>query len=101
MPALNEVAAFIIDGVVVNVGALSTENDYEAAHALLADQFDEIRIVPRAGIGWIDTPDGLRPEQPYPSWVWGGEWWEAPVEYPSDGGSYVWDEDTVSWVEVV
>lgn len=99
MPALNEVAAFIIDGTVVNVGALSTENDYEAAHALLADQFDEIRIVPRAGIGWTVWEDGsLRPEQPFASWVWDGEWWQAPAEYPSEG-VYVWDEGTVSWVE--
>ena len=101
MPALNEVAAYIIDGVVVNVGALSTENDYTAAHAALADKFDEIRIVPAAGIGWTVEKDGLRPPAPYPSWVWDGEGWQAPVEYPSDGNTYTWDEDTVSWVEVV
>jgi hypothetical protein len=39
-----------------------------------------------------------RPEQPYPSWVWNGEGWEAPVEYPDDGESYIWDEESQSWV---
>ena len=40
------------------------------------------------------------PAQPYPSWVWGGDQWNAPVEMPDDGNYYKWDEDTLSWVEV-
>ena len=104
MPALPDVAAFIIDGVVVNVGALSTENDYTAAHAALADQFDEIRIVKHAGIGWVDTPDGLRAPKPDDTtWVWddANGWWDRPVPYPSDGGNYSWDEDAQGWAPVV
>jgi hypothetical protein len=100
MPALSEVAAFIIDGVVMNVGALSTDNDYTAAHAALADQFDEIRIVPRAGIGWKVTPDGLRPDKPDDTtWAWDDTngWWDRPVPYPNDGGDYVWDEGAQDW----
>jgi hypothetical protein len=42
----------------------------------------------------------LRPEQPYPSWVWDDGSWAAPVPYPSDGGSYVWDEEAGDWVAV-
>jgi len=38
-----------------------------------------------------------RPFQPYPSWIWNGETWEAPVPYPEGGGSYVWNEDTQEW----
>jgi hypothetical protein len=40
--------------------------------------------------------------QPYPSWVLNeSTWlWEAPVPYPSEGGPYVWDEATQSWVLV-
>ena len=98
MPALPEVAAYIIDGVVVNVGALSTENDYTAAHAALADKFDEIRIVPRAGIGWTVEEDGLRPLAPYPSWTWDGGEWVAPV--PKPDGDYWWDEGAQDWKPV-
>jgi hypothetical protein len=53
--------------------------------------------------GWIGwTWDGTKfiPPQPYPSWTYNAETnsWEAPVPYPTDGGSYRWDEDTLSWV---
>jgi len=41
-----------------------------------------------------------RPPQPYPSWTWGGEWWEPPVPYPDDGGYYEWDEDAQQWATV-
>jgi len=38
--------------------------------------------------------------QPYPSWNWvEGEGWVAPVDYPTDGKDYYWDEDSQSWVE--
>lgn len=38
--------------------------------------------------------------QPYPSWVLNeqGEW-EAPIEYPSDGGAYIWDEQNQAWID--
>ena len=40
--------------------------------------------------------------QPYPSWIISSPaWiWEAPVPYPTDGKEYVWDEATLSWVEI-
>jgi hypothetical protein len=38
-----------------------------------------------------------RPEQPYSSWTWNGEIWEAPATYPEGGGSYVWDEENQEW----
>jgi hypothetical protein len=27
--------------------------------------------------------------------------WEAPVSYPTDGKSYDWNEETLTWVEVI
>lgn len=57
-----------------------------------------------AGIGsTYDVPnDVFYAPQPYPSWILNtSTWlWEAPVPYPTDGGNYVWDEATVSWVLV-
>lgn len=55
-----------------------------------------------AGIGF--TYDVIRdafiPPKPYASWVLNDETclWEPPIPYPTDGGSYRWDEATVSWV---
>ena len=39
--------------------------------------------------------------QPFPSWKLDANHdWQPPVPYPTDGGMYVWDEETLSWVEI-
>lgn len=57
-----------------------------------------------AGIGFTydEGRDAFIPPQPYPSWVLNEETcqWHPAVAYPEDGGTYAWDEDTVSWAEV-
>ena len=56
-----------------------------------------------AGIGYTydETNDVFYAPQPYPSWTLDDAWlWQAPVPYPDDGGQYVWDEDSLAWVEV-
>lgn len=39
--------------------------------------------------------------KPYPSWIVEEQLnsWRAPVDYPTDGAFYAWDEETVSWFE--
>lgn len=46
------------------------------------------------------TLDAFLTPKPYPSWVLdeASYDWVAPVPYPTDGGLYVWDEDSLSWV---
>ena len=57
-----------------------------------------------AGIGYTYDADrdAFIPPQPFASWVLNEDTclWEAPVEYPSDGKAYIWDEDGASWVEL-
>lgn len=57
-----------------------------------------------AGIGFTydEQRDAFIPPQPFPSWVLVEETcqWVAPTPYPTDGKIYVWDEDTLAWVEV-
>lgn len=57
-----------------------------------------------AGIGYTyDTLlDAFIPPKPFPSWLLNTETclWEAPTPYPTDGKYYIWDEQTLSWVEV-
>lgn len=57
-----------------------------------------------AGIGYVydATLDAFIPPKPYPSWLLNTTicQWEAPVPYPTDGKYYVWDEATLSWVEL-
>ena len=63
-----------------------------------------------AGIGYTfsDAPQwsaqggAFIPPQPFPSWVLNPDTalWDAPVPMPTQGGPWVWDEDTLSWVEI-
>ena len=64
-----------------------------------------------AGIGYTfdAARDAFIPPKPFPSWVLNESTcqWQAPVPMPADAGTgtppkmYGWDEDTVTWVEVV
>ena len=57
-----------------------------------------------AGIGFTydRTRDAFIPPKPYASWLLNEDscLWNAPVEYPTDGKHYQWDEATTAWVEV-
>ena len=62
-----------------------------------------------AGIGYTydKTKDAFYAPQPYPSWTLVEDTcqWTAPVTYPDDDKSYIWDEDAYQadnnngWVE--
>lgn len=54
-----------------------------------------------AGIGYTydEQRDAFIPSKPFDSWVLNEDTclWEAPIEYPTDGQMYYWDEPTQSW----
>ena len=58
-----------------------------------------------AGIGYLydSERDAFIPPKPFDSWVLNDDTclWEAPVPMPEDGKIYTWDEETLSWIEVV
>ena len=58
-----------------------------------------------AGIGYTydNINDVFYAPRPYDSWTLSHDtWlWEAPVAYPDDGKTYVWNEETTNWQEVV
>jgi hypothetical protein len=59
-----------------------------------------------AGIGFTYDPirDAFIPPRPdgFISWIVDEETctWKTPIDMPSDGNHYEWDEDSVSWIEV-
>ena len=57
-----------------------------------------------AGIGYTYDAerDAFIPPKPFESWILNEETclWDAPTPYPTDGGIYRWDEDTLAWVTV-
>lgn len=56
-----------------------------------------------AGKGYIydEDTDLFFPPKPFPSWIMDVEnvAWKAPVEYPTDGEYYVWDEPSKNWID--
>ena len=55
------------------------------------------------GYTYDSVRDAFISPKPYNSWVLNEDTcnWESPAPYPSDGKLYTWDEDTVSWIEVI
>ena len=55
-----------------------------------------------AGIGYKydSSRDAFIPPKPYESWVLNETSciWESPIEHPTDGNLYNWDEDNQEWV---
>ena len=56
-----------------------------------------------AGVGYTYDPvrNAFYGPQPFESWTLNEESciWEAPVAYPDDGNLYLWDEETLNWIE--
>ena len=85
MPVLPQVAAMVDGGVVTNVAALSTENDYTDWLKDARTRHDSVLIVDAAGIGWEEyEPGKVRPPQPSPDCVWTGDEWDCPEPEPDD-----------------
>ena len=58
-----------------------------------------------AGIGFAYDliKDAFIPIQPFPSWSLNQTTcqWQAPVEFPTDGKRYEWNEELKKWVEMI
>lgn len=58
-----------------------------------------------AGIGFTydSVRDAFIPEKPFDSWMLNEDTclWEAPVLYPTDGKNYMWNEEQMTWIEMV
>ena len=56
-----------------------------------------------AGIGFTydATNDVFYAPKPYPSWILNeSTWlWKAPVDYPTEEGRFIWNEETLTWNE--
>lgn len=57
-----------------------------------------------AGIGYAydESRDAFIPPKPHDSWLLDEKTcnWIAPVEYPSDGVIYEWDEEQLDWTPI-
>lgn len=95
---MERIFAAIDNGVITNTFVA----DDSFVDLIRADHDDVVEVTnlsPQPGINWTVHPDGYRPPTPYPSWVWSGTAWEAPVPKPSEG-DWVWDEETSDWIPI-
>jgi hypothetical protein len=57
-----------------------------------------------AGIGYTydEQRDAFIPPNPFPSWTLNEQTclWNPPIPKPLNGKFYVWNEETLSWIEV-
>lgn len=44
---------------------------------------------------------GWRPPQPYPSWLWQNNQWNAPIDPPNDLKPKAWNEDLQIWEYII
>jgi hypothetical protein len=52
------------------------------------------------GFRYDSEADVFVAPQPYPSWTLDADHdWQPPTPMPAEGGPWVWEEDTLSWVE--
>lgn len=99
----------IVTEVIVGKDETDTTHDWEQFYGEIRNQVCKrtsynARIRKNyAGIGYTYDPirDAFIPPQPFPSWVLVEETcqWNPPVEMPTDGKRYVWDESTINWIE--
>lgn len=56
-----------------------------------------------AGYTYDAQRDAFIPPKPFASWTLDEETclWNAPVEYPTDGKKYLWNEEQINWVEII
>ena len=57
-----------------------------------------------AGIGYTydENRDAFISPKPFNSWILNENTcnWEAPINYPTDGKTYKWNEETLTWIEI-
>jgi hypothetical protein len=97
----------IIDSGLFGTGWLQTSYNTRGGIHYGADGQPDNKTALRAnyaGIGYTydQGNDVFYAPQPYPSWtISSPTWiWTPPVPCPVDDKRYVWNEDTISWIEI-
>ena len=92
---MSRYAAKVEDGTVTQV----IRGDADWAATRLGGRW--VGVEQKVGQGWEDwQPGSLRAPSPYESWTWDGSKWKAPKRKPLLGGTYIWDEELSSWVDI-
>ena len=60
------------------------------------------KVFAQSGFAYLPEKDAFQPPSPFPSWVFDEEtWtWVSPVPQPVSEESFTWNEETLAWEEV-
>lgn len=89
----------VIDHELIMSGGWGSPEDWiETGEAVIATKVNNAFI----GGLYNKTNDVFYEQQPFPSWSLNEtSWlWFPPTSYPQDGKRYMWDEPTLTWVEI-
>ena len=95
----------IVTEVIVGKDETDTSHNWEEYYGAIRNQICKrtsynARIRGKyAGLGdyYDSVNDIFVAPKPFPSWIQDGSYWKAPVDMPTDGKVYLWDEPTLSW----
>lgn len=93
--------AVIEDNYVINV---ILSDSKEIAEEVTQKECVESTEENPIAIGWYWSTEHNKyiMPSPFPSWIFDGNNWNAPVPRPEDVNKfYEWDEATMSWIEIV
>lgn len=104
----------VLEVLVVNNDVLDASNEEASGIAFLTQLFNGYSNWKQtsynrttrgtfAGIGYSYNAeeDIFVAFQPYPSWTRSGSFWNPPTPMPTGDGRYIWNEETLSWDEVI
>lgn len=94
--------AFIKENDVINVVVFDNpsedllnhfKNEFNLDNIIIANENSETGGTYEDNVFWR--------KKPYASWIKDEELkdWKSPISYPEDGKSYIWDEDSISWIQ--
>ena len=81
-------------------GGVHYTSDEEGNRTVSEDQSKALRYnFASIGGSYDKDADAFIPPKPFPSWVLNTDTyrWEPPVEAPTEGGPFAWNEETQSW----
>lgn len=92
--------AVIIDGIVDNVivaDSLEFANSHTGSNCV---EVTESTGRANTGCQYSVSLNKFAEPKPFISWTLNSNFeWNAPVEYPSDGKDYYWNESSLEWLE--
>jgi hypothetical protein len=92
--------AIIENGTVINVIVADSKEIAEQVTEKECFEYTEDNPIV-VGASWDPNYEKYINPSPFPSWIYNGVEWEAPVRLPEeDGKLFFWNEDTLSWRSV-